>query len=220
MAGNQFKFNSDEITRVIELMSTQSPPHHFEFHDPFWVLITTMLSHRTKDQVTDAASRKLFERYDGISGLASASVEDVVRIIDKVGFKNMKAPRIIEAAKIIRDKYGGKVPGSLDELTKIPGVGRKTANVVLSDSFGIPAIAVDTHVQRISRRMGISLSDDPEETEEAIMKIVPRDLWVGLNPMMVEFGKKICKPIGPLCRECSISRYCAYFHDQVEKKSV
>ncbi len=200
----------NDIGEVIGLMKSQSPPHHFEFHDPYWVLITTMLSHRTKDPVTDDAARKLRARYIDMNGLAGAPYEDVLKIIEKVGFRNAKARRIIDASKIILEKYGGNVPPSLEELTTIPGVGRKTANVVLSDSFNIPTIAVDTHVQRISVRLGISTSEDPEETERKLMEIVPRELWVGLNPMMVEFGKNVCRPVGPLCGKCLIQKYCDY----------
>ncbi len=210
MTTQSLKMLKEDIEKVIELMRSQSPPHHFEFHDPYWVLITTMLSHRTKDPVTDDAARKLKARYIDMKGLAGASYEDVLKIIEKVGFRKAKAQRIIDASRILLEKYDGNVPPSLEELTTIPGVGRKTANVVLSDSFNIPAIAVDTHVQRISVRLGISRSDDPAETERILMEIIPRGLWVGLNPMMVEFGKTVCRPVGPLCKKCLIGEYCNY----------
>ncbi len=199
------------IREIYALVEKQAPQHHFEFHDPFWVLITTMMSHRTKDEVTDAAARSLYIEYHDAKGLSGADPETVLKLIRKVGFSKTKAPRIVNAANIIVNNYGGKVPASLEELMKIPGVGRKTANVVLADSFRIPAIAVDTHVHRISKRFGISRSKNPEAVEKALMKILPRDLWVGFNPMFVEFGKKICKPIGPLCGNCSISKYCSFF---------
>ncbi len=203
-----FRDNFDEIYRGIR---EQSPGHHFEFSDPFWVLITTMLSHRTKDPVTDAASRALHERYTDSRGLADAAYEDVLKIIEKVGFRTAKATRIIQAAAMINEKFGGEVPRTREELMEIPGVGRKTANVVLSDSMGIPAIAVDTHVHRISNRIGFSSSKDPVEVETTLMKIVPRELWVGFNPVMVEFGKNVCKPIGPRCQECNVSSFCTYY---------
>jgi endonuclease-3 len=128
-----------------------------------------------------------------------------------VGFCKVKAARVIDLAGIIVNKYGGTVPESREELMTIPGVGRKTANVVLSDSMGIPAIAVDTHVQRISKRIGWSKSDDPEKTEEVLMKIVPHEDWVGFNPVMVEFGKTVCKPIGPKCNQCLINSFCDFY---------
>ncbi|MGP6207040.1 endonuclease III domain-containing protein [Cuniculiplasma sp. SKW3] len=198
------------ITTMIKLMQKQSPEHHFEFRDPFWVLITTILSHRTKDEVTDRAARSLEEKYHDCNGLSEASYNDVLSIIDKVGFKTVKAERVINAAKILREQYNCKVPEDIDLMMKIPGVGRKTANVVLSDAFGIPAIAVDTHVQRICYRTGISNSQDPEETEIILQRIVPKELWVGLNPMMVEFGKNICRPVGPKCQICNIRDYCNF----------
>ncbi|MEM3675749.1 MAG: endonuclease III, partial [Thermoplasmataceae archaeon] len=190
--------------KIYPLIQKQSPPHHFEFTDPFWVLITTMLSHRTKDEVTDAAARALHNRYINMEGLAGAKYEDVLAIIDKVGFKRAKADRIIRAAGIIMEKFGGRVPEELDLLTTIPGVGRKTANVVLADSMGKPAIAVDTHVHRISNRIGLCSTRTPEETEEELRKIIPENMWVGFNPTMVEFGKHVCKPVGPRCDKCLI----------------
>ena len=220
MTTQSIKMLREDIEKVIELMRSQSPTHHFEFHDPYWVLITTMLSHRTKDPVTDDAARKLKARYIDMNGLAEASYEDVLKIIEKVGFRKAKAQRIIDASRILIEKYGGNVPPSLEELTTIPGVGRKTANVVLSDSFNIPAIAVDTHVQRICVRLGISRSDDPAETEKVLMEIVPRELWVGLNPMMVEFGKTVCRPVGPRCEKCLIREYCEYDLKNKEKNGT
>jgi len=196
---------------MFDLIKDMSPPHHFEFSDPFWVLVTTLLSHRTKDPVTDAAARSLYEKYGNARNLSMAKYEDVLSMISKVGFCRVKAGRVIDLARIILDKYGGNVPENREELMTIPGVGRKTANVVLSDSMGIPAIAVDTHVQRISKRIGWSKSDDPLKTEEALMKIVPKEEWVGFNPVMVEFGKTVCRPVGPRCQDCLISKYCDFF---------
>lgn len=200
-----------DFGNMFDLIKEMSPPHHFEFSDPFWVLVTTLLSHRTKDPVTDAAARSLYNRYGNAEKLAAADYDDVLSMISKVGFCKVKAARVIDLAGIIVNKYGGTVPESREELMTIPGVGRKTANVVLSDSMGIPAIAVDTHVQRISKRIGWSRSDDPEKTEEALMKIVPHEDWVGFNPVMVEFGKTVCRPIGPKCSQCLINSYCEFY---------
>ena len=205
------KYAGSIIRAVFEGIKSQSPPHHFEFNDPFWVLITTILSHRTKDEVTDAASRALYSIYGTMEELSRAKEEDVRGLISRVGFSAVKAKRVIDAAKIIRTKFGGKVPDKIEELMTIPGVGRKTANVVLADSMGIPAIAVDTHVQRISYRIGFSKSRDPEKTEMRLREIVPKDLWLDFNTTLVEFGKKICRPVGPRCDICKVSAYCEYF---------
>ena len=122
------------------------------------------MSHRTKDEVTDAAARNLHNRYADAKGLSQARYEDVLALISRVGFSTVKAKRVIEAARIIMDDYGGKVPETIEELTVIPGVGRKTANVVLADALGKPAIAVDTHVHRISNRLGWSSAKNPDGT--------------------------------------------------------
>lgn len=199
------------IRTIYSRIREQSPDHHFEFSDPFWVLITTILSHRTKDEVTDAAARGLYNRYRNAEGLATASEEDVLEIIRKVGFSSVKAPRIINAARLILNEFAGNVPANIDDLTSIKGVGRKTANVVLADAFKIPAIAVDTHVLRISNRLGISRSKDPEVVERELTRIVPKDIWLGFNPRLVEFGKKVCRPVGPRCQICNISEFCDYY---------
>lgn len=196
----------------------QTPEHHFEFSDPFWVLITTIMSHRTKDEVTDKAARNLYDRYGNSRALASADYDEVLSLISKVGFSKVKAQRVIEAARIIEEDFSGMVPDTLEELTVIPGVGRKTANVVLADAFRKPAIAVDTHVHRISNRIGWARTKNPDDTEAVLVKIIPEEYWLGFNPMLVEFGKKICKPIGPRCEECSISGFCD-FYSKTESKA-
>lgn len=192
-------------------IKSQSPEHHFEFRDPFWVLITTIMSHRTKDEVTDNAARNLHTRYGSSRNLAGADYEEVLSLISKVGFSKVKAQRVIDAARIIEEDFSGKVPDTIEELTVIPGVGRKTANVVLADAFRKPAIAVDTHVHRISNRIGWSKTKNPDDTEAVLVKIIPEEYWLGFNPMLVEFGKTICKPIGPRCGECSISEFCEFY---------
>ncbi len=216
---NSIKSYREDFEKIYEGVKSQAPLHHFEFSDPFWVLITTMLSHRTKDPVTDKAARGLHNRYRDCNGLASADYDEVRSIIEKVGFNQAKAKRIIDAAGIIVEQYGGVVPHTREQLMEIPGVGRKTANVVLADGFGIPDIAVDTHVHRISNRLGISSSKNPEEVEAELKKVVPQEYWLGFNPLLVEFGKTICKPIGPKCEICSISSYCNYFRKSQKEKT-
>lgn len=214
------KINRQNIVAIYDKIREQSPPHHFEFSDPFWVLITTILSHRTKDEVTDAASRALFRRYNDSRGLSAAGYEEVRSLISKVGFSKAKAQRVIDAAKLVEDRYGGKVPNDIVSLMEFPGVGRKTANVVLADSFGIPAIAVDTHVQRIAVRWGISKSRDPADTENVLRKLIPENLWIGFNPTLVEFGKHVCRPVGPKCEDCHISVFCKYYSENHKTKKA
>ena len=211
-------WSEKDIVAMLSLIREQSPPHHFEFHDHFWVLITTIMSHRTKDEVTDAAARALFNRYGTSRHLSQASYEEVLQIIGRVGFRTVKAGRVIGAARIVEEKFGGRVPETMEDLMTIPGVGRKTASVVLADSFGIPAIAVDTHVLRVSNRIGWAHSKNPDGTEDQLKKIIPRDRWVGFNPMIVEFGKKICRPIGPRCETCPVSKWCEYYKNNSVKE--
>lgn len=210
----------EQFPEVYGLIRKQSPPHHFEFSDPFWVLITTIMSHRTKDEVTDPAARRLHDRYHDSVGLANASYDDVYDAISKVGFARVKAERVIGAARIINEEFSGKVPENIEDMMTIPGIGRKTANVVLADAMKIPAIAVDTHVHRISNRIGWANTKNPEGTEERLRKIIPRGQWLGFNPVLVEFGKKICRPIGPKCGECLINSYCEYYSKNVKNGRV
>lgn len=191
-----------------------SPEHHFEFTDsPFWILITTILSQRTKDAVTDAAARSLYSKYHDSKGLENASPADIKAIIKNVGFSNVKSERIIEIAKIINHEYNGIVPDTHDELIKLPGTGSKTANIVLTQGFGIPAIAVDTHVFRVTNRIGLIQAKDPDHAEEALKKIIPEKYQVEFNPVLVEFGKNICKPVSPKCDICPVSEFCDYYHN-------
>jgi endonuclease-3 len=141
-----------------------------------------------------------------------------VKEIRSVGFYNMKARRIIEVARRIRDDYGGVVPDSVEELLRLPAVGRKTANCVLVYGFNRSAIPVDTHVHRISNRLGIAHTKDPYKTERALIGFFPKERWLDVNDLFVRFGKSICKPIGPKCSICSLSQKCEYFNDKVKKK--
>lgn len=186
------------------------PRNHGET-DPFRVLISTLLSQRTRDENTERASKKLFEVYKTPQELAKVKPEDLYDLIKESGMYRQKAERIVEISRIIVEKYGGKVPDSLEELLKLPGVGRKTANIVLWVGFRKPALAVDTHVHRISNRLGWVRTRTPEETEEALKKLLPEDLWGPINGSMVEFGRRICKPQNPLCEECFLKNHCEFY---------
>jgi endonuclease-3 len=181
--------------------------------DPFRVLIGTILSHRTRDEKTGQATERLFRAYVGAGELACADRQEVARLIKGVGFYNVKSGRVIEVARRIRDEYGGIVPDSIEELMKLPAVGRKTANCVLVYGFGREAIPVDTHVHRISNRLGIARTKSPDETEAALRGFFPQRLWLEVNDTFVRFGKAVCKPIGPRCKICPLSRDCEYFRN-------
>jgi len=182
-----------------------------EMGSPLSILIGTILSARTRDENTSAVVKKLFSKYKSARSLAQAKLSDVEKIIKSTGFYHVKAKRIIEVASLIDTKYSGKVPDILEELLKLPGVGRKTANCVLVYAFEKPAIPVDTHVHRISNRLGLVQTKTPEETELELMKKIPKKYWLRINDTFVMYGQNICKPISPMCDVCQIKKECNYY---------
>ncbi|HOA16680.1 MAG TPA: endonuclease III [Fervidobacterium sp.] len=206
--------NYNELAHLI----VESFPRHHDETDPFRVLITTVLSQRSRDENTEIASRNLFSKYNSADELSRAKPQDLYELIKPAGLYNRKAEKIVQIAQIIQTQHDGMVPNSVDELTKLPGVGRKTANIVLYVSFGIPALAVDTHVHRISNRLGWVTTKMPEQTEEALKKLLDPNLWGPINGSMVEFGKNICKPIAPKCDKCILNSCCKYYSRISKKK--
>ncbi len=205
---------------MIRTMNSVKPPRMTalrELHEaetgggPFSILIGTILSARTKDENTAKVVRALFARYGDAKALAGAKVGDVERIIRPIGFYRVKSRRIIEVAKIIDSQYGGAVPEDIDRLVEMPGVGRKTANCVLVYAFDRPAIPVDVHVHRISNRLGLVDTKTPEETEQALMGVVPRRYWLRINDTFVMYGQNICKPVSPMCGVCQIRADCRFY---------
>jgi len=204
---------------MINTMNSVKPPrmtalrelHEAETGGPLSILIGTILSARTRDENTSAVVKKLFSRYKTARSLARAKVSDVEKIIKSTGFYHVKARRIIKVASLIDSQYFGKVPNNLDELLKLPGVGRKTANCVLVYAFEKPAIPVDTHVHRISNRLGLVETKTPEETEFALMIKIPKKYWLLINDTFVMYGQNICKPISPMCNVCQIKKECNYY---------
>ena len=214
-----FQIKMERILRgMINTMDAVKPPRITalrDLHDaqtgPFSILIGTILSARTKDEATTKAVKALFSKYKNSKQLANAKVKDVEKIIKSIGFFHVKSKRIIEVAKIINTKYKGKVPDNLDTLIELPGVGRKTANCVLVYAFEKPAIPVDIHVHRISNRLGLVDTKNPEETEQELMKKVPKKYWIDINDTFVMYGQNICKPISPMCDVCKIKKNCKYY---------
>jgi len=204
---------------MIKTMDAVKPPRmtalrqlrEAENGSPLSILIGTILSARTRDENTSAVVRKLFSQYKTAHALASAKISDVEKIIKSTGFYHVKAKRIIEVAAIIDSKHSGKVPQTLDKLVELPGVGRKTANCVLVYAFDKPAIPVDTHVHRISNRIGLVQTKTPEDTEIELMKKIPRKHWIRINDTFVMYGQNICKPISPMCKVCQIKKECNYY---------
>lgn len=198
------------VEKIVSTIVNLFPREKFS-SDPFRILICTILSQRTRDENTERACAKLFARYSNAYELAKAEPEDLYELIRESGMYRQKADRIVRVARTIVERFDGRVPDSLEELLQLPGVGRKTANIVLYHAFNQPAIAVDTHVHRISNRLGLVKSKKPEETEQQLMRMVPKDLWGPLNGSMVEFGRRICLPIKPKCEVCPLNGDCEYF---------
>jgi len=190
-----------------------------EGSDPFRILIGTILSHRTRDENTTRAVENLFSRYRTPQQLAAARTSTVRRLIKPAGFYNVKTKNIIRVSKQLLSEFGGKVPKTMDELLTLHSVGRKTANCVLVYAFNEPAIPVDTHVHRISNRLGLVNTKKPEETEEELTSSVPRKYWLELNDLFVRFGQTTCKPIGPKCGDCLLQDSCRYYRTVVAKKA-
>jgi endonuclease-3 len=176
--------------------------------DPFKILMSTVLSLRTKDEVTAEASRRLFAIADTPRDLSAVPVRRIERAIYPVGFYKTKARSIKRIATEIDKDHSGVVPDSIDELLKFKGVGRKTANLVVTLGYGKDGICVDTHVHRVSNRLGLVETKTPEQTEFALMDVLPRTHWIGYNELLVSFGQKVCKPISPLCSTCPLEKKC------------
>lgn len=176
--------------------------------DPYRVLASCILSLRTQDGTTTEASQRLFALAPDVYALAAADVGAVKRAIYPVGFYNTKAPQLVEmAGRIVRD-FGGRVPDDLDTLLSFKGVGRKTANLVITAGYGKLGICVDTHVHRISNRWGYTNTTTPEKTEAALRAKLPRRYWLEYNDLLVAFGQTLCRPSSPRCSECPVSRWC------------
>ncbi|MBE7706903.1 MAG: endonuclease III [Cyanobacteria bacterium SIG30] len=197
------KTNKVERTEFVEFME--------KVKNPFLVLICCILSLRTNDKTTIGASKRLLELGKTPNEIANVNVEKIEHAIYPVGFYKRKAIQIQEIAKILVEKYNGCVPDSIDELLKFNGVGRKTANLVMTKGFNQPAICVDVHVHRICNRLGYVKTKTPDETEMALRKKLPKKYWIDFNTLLVTHGQNICKPIKPMCGKCSIAKYCAYY---------
>ncbi|KFZ45089.1 endonuclease III [Smithella sp. SC_K08D17] len=176
--------------------------------DPFVILISTLLSLRTKDEVTEVATYRLFELASSPEEMLKVPLDKIAKTIYPVGFYRVKASNIHHTCRELIERFGSKVPDNIDDLLTIKGVGRKTANLVVSLAYGKDAICVDTHVHRISNRLGYVKTKSPDETEFALRKKLPRRHWIIYNTVMVAFGRKTCKPVSPLCSQCPVNRYC------------
>ena len=179
------------------------------FSNPYEMMVATILSAQCTDKQVNKVTPAVFARYPDANAMAEAQVEDLYPMVKSCGFKS-KAGNIIAACRIIREEHGGQVPDTREALTKLPGVGRKTANVVLSNAFGIPAFAVDTHVFRVSNRLGLCKADTVEETEKQMTRLIPEEKWGQAHHWLIWHGRRVCKAQRPLCDECELREMCQY----------
>lgn len=194
------RLGSSPLPSVSQIARTNTTPFH--------ILISTMISLRTKDEVTIAASRRLFSVAQTPAGICALGADRIAELIFPAGFYRTKAANIRETSRLIVDEHAGRVPADLEALVALPGVGRKTANLVLGLGFGIEAICVDTHVHRIANRCGWVTSRSPDETERKLQEILPRAHWIEINELLVAYGQKVCTPVSPRCSSCVIARQC------------
>lgn len=203
----QSTLRNNNLVRPTALKNLQTQ----EDGDPYKILIGTMLSARTRDETTAQVIKTLFSQFKNPDEISRADLNLIKKIIQKIGFYNVKATRIKEVSKILVEKYNSIVPSNLEDLLTFPGVGRKTANCVLVYGFRKPAIPVDIHVHRISNRLGIVNTKKPEETEIDLRRSIDRKYWTGVNETFVTFGQNICLPIKPKCNLCHLTKICKYY---------
>lgn len=205
----------DNIVKLLHKDFETNKVQHSEFVDfmenvrnPYLVLICCILSLRTNDKTTIKAAKNMLKLAKTPEEMIKVDVDTLSRAIYPVGFYKNKASQIIELSKELVEKYNSEVPDEIDELVKFKGVGRKTANLVLTKGFNKPAICVDTHVHRITNRLGLLKTKTPDETEMVLRKILPEKYWIDFNTLLVTHGQNICKPQNPNCENCSVSKFC------------
>lgn len=209
--------NKEEIKIVLDKLLLLYPDAKAEldFTSPFELLIATILSAQCTDVRVNIVTKVLFEKVQNPRDILELGVRELSEIIRTCGLYKSKSQNIIKACKILEEDYNGEIPNSIEKLQTLPGVGRKTANVVASNAFDIPAIAVDTHVFRVSNRIGLVKHKDVLGTEIQLMKKIPKELWTKSHHMIIYHGRRVCKARKPLCDECTINTECLYYRNEV-----
>ncbi len=197
-----------EILDIFREMYTDERRCYLDHENAWQLLIATILSAQCTDARVNIVTKDLFKKYKTLEDLANADLGEMEQDIRQTGFYHNKAKNIIACAKMLVYEFGGEVPSDIDELTKLPGVGRKTANVIRGNIYGIDSIVVDTHVKRISRRLKLTKEDDPEKIEYDLMRVVPKDHWILINIWFITFGRDRCKAQSPECPGCPLAGYC------------
>lgn len=202
---------SDRINEIIKRLDDEYGREitcYLHHDNALQLLIATIMSAQCTDERVNITTKALFAKYRSAADFAGASLAELEQDIKPVGFYHNKAKNIIGCCKKLVSDYGGEVPSDIDELTSLPGVGRKTANVIRGNIFGEPSIVVDTHVKRISGRLGMTKETDPVKIEYDLMKRLPRDHWISINIHLIRLGRETCKAINPKCEECFLSDIC------------
>lgn len=200
------------VLKIIEKFNEMYPDAQCSliYNDPVQLLVATQLSAQCTDARVNMVTKDLFKRYRTVKDFAEADLEELEEYIRPTGFYHNKARNIIAACRMILTDFCGTVPSNMDDLLKLPGVGRKTANLLLNDWFGIPGVVVDTHAKRLSRRIGLTENEDPEKVEYDLMKVVPKENWGRFCHQLIYHGRAICKARKPMCDKCEIRPYCNY----------
>ncbi len=208
------RVNTAEVLRILEELYPDAECA-LVHQNAFELLIATILSAQCTDRRVNMITPGLFAEFPDAASMACADILRVERLIAECGLYKMKSRNIVGASRIIVEQCGGSVPGTMDELLALPGVGRKTANVVLSNAFGVPAIAVDTHVQRVANRIGLAQSEDVAVTEQQLMRRIPRAKWSNAHHWLIYHGRQVCTARTPKCGECALAPLCRYFKNGV-----
>jgi endonuclease-3 len=211
---------SQRSKKVLDILSKEFPDAGtaLKFSNPLELLIATVLSAQATDKLVNKVTVELFKKYKTASDYARTPRAELEGDISSVNFFRNKAKSIKGLGEKLAGEYGGEVPDTLDDLTSLPGVGRKTANIILGNAFGIDALAVDTHVKRVSGRLGFTTNTDPDKIEVDLCGIIPKKRWTATTHLLILHGRKTCKARGPLCNECPVSALCDYFKTTFKKK--
>ncbi|WP_422448056.1 endonuclease III [Thermoanaerobacterium sp. DL9XJH110] len=200
----------DRISKILSILHQTYPDAATALHyeNPFQLMVATILAAQCTDQRVNKVTARLFKKYRNVEDFARADIKELEEDIKECGLFRNKSRNIIQASRALLEKYGGEVPQEFEELVKLPGVGRKTANVILANAFGKPAFAVDTHVFRLSRRLGFSDRNDVLGVEKDLMEKIPRDLWIKAHHWLIYHGRKVCRARRPKCGECPLKELC------------
>ena len=206
----QIKTKVKKILNLLDLHYPVDAKCYLYHEKPYELLFATILSAQCTDDRVNTITETLFKKYPSLAAFAAAEPEELERDIFSAGFYTVKARHIIGSANMLIDEFDGEVPADIDKLTRLPGVGRKTANLILGHVYGLPAIVVDTHVKRISNKLGLTGAEDPEKIEYALMKILPQDHWIRYNTQIIAHGRTVCTAKNPACNACFLNNLCDF----------